>query len=260
MIRAMRLPLAAVVCLLGCERASDATDPVKLPLPVVQVDLVDSGIEPREPIRLESEVAAGSKWTSRHVWTIAGEHRPTRTITETYDVEMISQDGGEAHTRATLRNVTVDPAPTTYDPKLHVGDTIDSWRDRRGVHTRPSLMRTHDKEFEPNPSRPELLVIAPEESVGVGARWHEVIDQGGARANVNVELLARDTDKIRERLTFHTERWIKKLPASVDGTATLETALHGIHGSASGSSTVVVHDPDHGDIQLHETIEDVAGP
>jgi hypothetical protein len=251
----MRMPwIAVVVGALGCERASDGWKKVELPVPVIHVELLDPGGEPREAIRFDPTIAAGTKWTYRRVWTIASEHRPKRTITETYDFDLISTDHGEMHTLGTLRAVAFEPAPKDHDPNKHLGDTIESWRDARGALVRPSVVHTRDPDLDVSYVRPELLVIAPQEPVGVGARWHEVIDQGGARASVDVELAERDADHIRERLTYRTERTISKRPATADGTALIDTSLHALEGSVSGSSTVVIHDPDHGDTQLQETI------
>lgn len=246
--------IGIVVAATSCERAHPDADPMQLPMPKVTVKLLDPGREPRVPLRIDAP--AGAKATFR---LTSQTELPGRTITttETYDTEVMAIGHGEIHTRQTVRNVTIVPAPKSLDPGAMIGTTLDTWHDARGAHLRRSVMRTRLSDYDPQDTRIELLAIAPEEMVGVGARWHEDIQYGAATASVDGELLSRDGDRHSWRITYRSERHRAKWPATIEGSAIVEVVAGQVDGSVHGSNTVILHGP-HGDLRGSETF-DVVG-
>jgi hypothetical protein len=165
-------------------------------------------------------------------------HAPPRTMTTTLDYEStvidVLPDGG-THTRQRM----LDGDPRTQAIR---GRVADIWRDARGVYVRPTLLTLGPKDPGDTTSgaQPELATVAPEEPVGVGGRWHEDITQGDDTASIEVELLARDGDHVRQRVTFHSTGVMWGFPATRDGTMMEEFDLSGAEGSLHGDIAFVV--------------------
>jgi hypothetical protein len=232
----MRRLAVILLVLASCERTK-APDGVQLPLPKVTVKLVDPGAEPR--VELRSHPHEGAKQTfllTRTVIVQVGDREVKQTMAMTYDVELIAVEHDEIHSRMTIRSMSVDPASKTFDPSVQIGSTEDSWRDARGVQVRPSLLRTREDPKSMS-SRPEMLAIAPQEAVGVGAHWHEDIENGAAHASVDAELLSNDGHKVRERLTYSSDRGVQGVGSTYTGTTTIEFALEELDGSGDGSNS-----------------------
>lgn len=239
--------------LAGCERANEPVG-VELPMPKITVKLLDAGSEPRAELR--GHPHAGAKQTfvfTRSVDMRVGNRDSRQDVMMTYDIELVGVEDGAIHARQTLRALTVNPPLETGDPSAMIGATLDTWRDARGAHVRPSLRREPHANATPSTPYPELLAIAPEEPVGVGARWHEEIEYGPSHASVDVELLARVGDHVRERLTYRGERTMKDVSATYTGMMTGDFRLDELDGTAEGSNSLVFHRDGH-EVPATETL------
>ena len=249
------LAIAVLLGLAACERANREPDPVELPMPKVTVTLVDPGSEPRTPLQIHAK--AGARATIRYTRVTdfeLGSRRYVQHLTEVYADEIVEVAPDEIHSRMTTLAVSVDPAPRGRDMSEAIGAIEDHWRNARGLHLRPTLLRSRRQ--APFSLRPEAMVPSPEQPVGVGARWHVEIEEGGSRASVDVVLLARDGDRFRERRDYQAEHRSAEEWVSVAGTTLLDASVSSMEVEMRGTNSLVLH-RESGDVHGTETIESV---
>jgi hypothetical protein len=212
-----------VVGVCACEHAKhDQT--VELSLPKVTVHVIDPGAEPRAPLRYHGNGYQGVVYKA--TYSVRTEKGAENTITRS--VESTREVGADGVYHEHQRELDGDH------------DTIDSWFDAREIHPRPSV--ESGPKVNADSADPALQEIFPDEPVGVGATWHEDITIGANRASVDVELVARDGDHARERITYHSETRsaTRAWPMHHDGTATLELDLGGVDPSVHVEETYVI--------------------
>ena len=224
-----------VLALCACRHGDDEKT-FELPLPKVTVHVIDPGAEPRAPLRLHGSghPAVVYKSTAQ----VTTEKGFTNTITRSIESTRERDADGVYHEH--LRD-------------LDRGGTIDSWFDAREVYTRATV-KTGTVAWKDV----TLLEVFPDEDLGVGARWHEDIAIGKASASADVELLAKDGDRVRERITYHGDDTTPKngWAAHHDGTATLELDLGGIDPSMHMEETYVM-DKSNGKVAKGSMILDI---
>lgn len=250
--------IAAVLGLVvagGCERASHEPDPVTLPVPDVKVILVDAGAMPRAALRFHPR--AGETVISRYTRRTdidRGSRHDVRVLTEKYDVVAVEVRPGSIHTRGMVGDAAIEPPLRTFDAGELIGTVQERWYDPRGVHLRPTLIRNDRRDPATFVSRPELLGVLPEQAVGVGARWHEDIAYGASSASVDIQLVERDGDRVRERLDYKAEHHSAREWVTVSGTTTLDLDLGSVDATYHGENALVLHHP-RGDENGTETID-----
>jgi hypothetical protein len=215
--------LGWAIALCACQRARDEEKTVELPLPKVTVHVIDPGAEPRAPLRYHSVY---KPVVLKATYRVTTEKGLANTITRSLEASREQGADGVFH---------------EHEQELDGnGATIDAWFDAREIHPRPTVERGTKVHAEGG--SPELQEIFPEEPVGVGARWHEDIAIGASTASVDVELVSRDGDRARERITYHsdgkspTQGW----PMHHDGTVILELDLGGVDPSVHMEETYVI--------------------
>ncbi len=224
-----------VLALCACEREKhDQT--VERPLPKVTVHVIDAGAEPRQSLRMTLKVGARATFDAKVTGEFETPRRgpmPTVSVSYVGEVVDVSSDG-IIHARQRV----IDASTASY-----VGRTFDTWYDARGVRSRMLAGLPPDSTTDRDTPEPELELIFPEEAVGVGARWHEDIVLGDSTASDDVELLSRDGDRVRERITFHTDMPILKSPGHRDGTMIEEFSLTDPDGSFHRNETFSIDFP-----------------
>jgi hypothetical protein len=208
----------------GCEKAHDSLDTPDEAAKVVSLQMIDLGREPRIELRLHPK--PGDKQTLHASMGIAVPGLKPRGLEMTYELRVIDVDGEQIHSRELVTELKQTAESDHEFGKDMIGGTIDSWRDSRGVYTKPMLKRMrYQGELA---SHPELQGAFPVEAVGVGAKWHEVIEQRGATASVDYELEAIDATRVRLRLDYTSDRPSAKMPSTARGTAHTEFDLNGL--------------------------------
>jgi hypothetical protein len=240
MKRALLVALALAIALGACERAGSGEKTVELPVAKVTVHMIDPGAEPRALIRMHAKPGAKATFVA----TVSGEfdqprRAPMPSQTFTYETEIVDVSGdGVMHMRQRVVAGSIAKA---------IGRVYESWIDARSARVRPTLATLGADDAIPDGNEePELALISPDEAVGVGARWHEDATIGKQVASVDVELLSRDGDRLRERLTFHVDGEIRGSPARRDGTVIEELALTDPDGSMHRNETFTIDFPQGG--------------
>ncbi len=252
----------------GCERAPRDTKTIELATPEVVVTMLDLGRAPRAP--LVSRPAAGTerRWdvTESIDYTLAGSAVSGSTVRHTLAMRIVDvADDGAIHGRATVTAASIDPHPGAppiqrEDAASYIGRRIDQWRDPRGRVVRPTQMTLKTDATYDDASRDlETLTIAPEPPIGDGARWHERVTVGDRSADIDLELVSRDGDRVRSHATFHTTQVIHGLTASEDGEATADEDLATLDVALHKTVTITIPTP-RGDLVGHETIDYVVAP
>ena len=230
----MKYALAIVLALSACEREKhDQT--IEVPAPKVTVKLIDPGAEPRMALRMAAKAGARAVFDAKVTGEFDQPRRgPMPTVSFAFESEVVDVTDGIMH----VRQRVIDASAPSY-----VGRTFDTWFDARGVRTRALEGMPPGSTNERDAPEPDLALVSPEEAVGVGAKWHEDIVMGDATASVDVELLSRDGDRVRERIAFHADMPILKSPAHRDGTTIEEFSLDDPDGSVHRNETFSIEFP-----------------
>jgi hypothetical protein len=218
--------IALALC--ACERAKhDQT--VELPMTNVTVHVIDAGLEPRAPLRYTGKGHGPIQFAlTTRVTHDRGGSSPSKTTLFESTLELGSDGLFHEHQRG-------------LDDK---GTISDAWFDTRAVHVRRTLVRGPD--VSDRVGSAERHIVFPDEPVGVGARWHEDITYGTSTATDDVELLARDGDHVREKITYHAESRSPKhdWPMHRDGTVIEDFELDGSDASMHQVDTYVMDNSD----------------
>jgi len=223
------------VALFACERAHDDTTTVERPTPKVVVRMIDRGVEPRARLIGHPRSGAHGRYEIAYELSTPSPPSSTKTVRQKATYEgTVDVDGDVIHTRERVLDAD-GPG------RKAIGRVMDSWRDPRGVYVRASLitMREGDS-IDGDSIQPELATISPDEPVGVGGRWHEDVVVGDHSASCDIELLARDGDHIRQRVTYRALGPIWGRPATRDGVAMEEMDLGGVEMSLHATDTIDV--------------------
>lgn len=226
----------AAIALLACERAHDDARTVERPIPKISLRMIDRGAEPRALLRGHPRSGAHARYKLTYELDTQSPPKTVRSWA-TFD-GTVELEGDVIHTRE--RVLDADGAG-----RKAVGRVQDAWRDARGAYVRAPLitMKPGDS-IADDAIQPELATIAPDEAVGVGGRWHEDIVVGDHTASCEVELVSRDGDHARQRVTYHVTGPQWGYPATRDGTAMEELDLGGVEQSLHATDTIEVKLPD----------------